>query len=96
MRSTLHEIASVLGVIAVALACGNRFFDMTMSALAHQTRFSIGLVRSLAGRPQGERLADVCREHAAITDAIERQDAAAAADAMHQHLQGGILRLFGR
>ena len=38
---------------AVAQACGNRFFSMTMSALAPQTRFSIGLSRSLAGRPQG-------------------------------------------
>ena len=40
---------------AVAQACGNRFFSMTMTALAPQTRFSIGLSRSLAGRPQGER-----------------------------------------
>ena len=40
---------------AVAQACGNRFFGMTMNALAPQTRFSIGLSRSLAGRPQGQR-----------------------------------------
>lgn len=81
---------------AVALACGNRFFSMTMAALGPQTRFSIGLVRSLAGRPQGERLADVCREHAAIATAIERQDAAAASRAMQDHLQGGITRLFAQ
>ena len=81
---------------AIAQASGNRFFSMTMAALAPQTRFSIGLVRSLAGRPQGERLADVCREHAAIASAIEQQDAAVAHAAMQNHLQGGIARLFGQ
>lgn len=81
---------------AVAQASGNRFFYMTVAALAPQTRFSIGLVRSLAGRPQGERLADVCREHAAIAEAIAAQDADGARTAMQAHLQGGIQRLFGQ
>lgn len=81
---------------SIAQACGNRFFSMTMAALEPQTRFSIGLVRSLAGRPRGERMADVCREHAAIEQAIERQDAAAARQAAEAHLQGGIARLFGQ
>ncbi|SEB05152.1 FadR/GntR family transcriptional regulator [Variovorax sp. YR216] len=80
---------------AVAQACGNRFFSMTMTALAPQTRFSIGLSRSLAGRPQGERRAGVCQEHAAVEQAIERQDADAARHAMEAHLRGGIARLFG-
>jgi DNA-binding FadR family transcriptional regulator len=80
---------------AVAQACGNRFFSMTMSALAPQTRFSIGLSRSLAGRPQGERRVGVCQEHAAIEHALEQQDANAARDAMASHLHGGIARLFG-
>lgn len=80
---------------AIAMACGNRFFSMTMAALAPQIRFSISLVRSLAGRPKGERLADVCREHAAIEQAIAQQDAAAARQAAESHLQGGIARLFG-
>ena len=81
---------------AVAQACGNRFFSMTMTALAPQTRFSIGLSRSLAGRPQGERRAGVCQEHAAVERAIEQQDAAAAREAMEAHLRGGIARLFGQ
>jgi len=80
---------------AVAQACGNRFFSMTMTALAPQTRFSIGLSRSLAGRPQGERRAGVCQEHIAVERAIEQQDAAAAREAMEAHLRGGIARLFG-
>jgi DNA-binding FadR family transcriptional regulator len=80
---------------AVARACGNRFFGMTMNALAPQTRFSIGLARSLAGRPQGERRTGVCQEHAAVELAIEQQDSAAARQAMEAHLRGGIARLFG-
>ena len=80
---------------AVAQACGNRFFSMTMSALAPQTRFSIGLSRSLAGQPQGTRRAGVCQEHAAVEQALEQQDAAAARQAMEAHLHGGIARLFG-
>jgi GntR family transcriptional repressor for pyruvate dehydrogenase complex len=80
---------------AIAQACGNRFFSMTMTALAPQTRFSIGLSRSLAGRPQGERRGGVCQEHAAVESAIERGDAQAARQAMESHLRGGIDRLFG-
>ncbi len=81
---------------AVAEACGNRFFSMTMSALAPQTRFSIGLSRSLSGRPQGARRVGVCQEHLAVEMALEHQDATAARQAMEAHLQGGIDRLFGR
>ncbi|MGJ7505811.1 FadR/GntR family transcriptional regulator [Variovorax sp. GT1P44] len=80
---------------AVAEACGNRFFSMTMTALAPQTRFSIGLSRSLAGRPQGERRMGVYREHAAVENAIGQRDADAARLAMESHLRGGIARLFG-
>ncbi|QHI99906.1 FCD domain-containing protein [Xylophilus rhododendri] len=80
---------------AISEACGNRFFAMTMAALAPQTRFSIGLARGLSGRPQGERLADVRREHLAVEEAIERQDAAGARAAAQAHLQAGIDRLFG-
>lgn len=80
---------------AVAQACGNRFFSMTMNALAPQTRFSIGLSRSLAGRPQGQRRTGVYHEHRAVERAVEQQDAAAAREAMEAHLRGGIARLFG-
>ncbi len=81
---------------AISQACGNRFFGMTIAAFAPQTRFSIGLVRSIAGKPRGERLADVCREHAHIEQAIAQQDAPAARQAMESHLRGGIARLFGQ
>ncbi|WP_409050724.1 FCD domain-containing protein [Variovorax guangxiensis] len=76
-------------------ACGNRFFGMTMTALAPQTHFCIGLSGSLAGRPRDSRRAGVCQEHAAIEAALKQQDAAAARQAMEAHLRGGIARLFG-
>ena len=78
---------------AVAQACGNRFFSMTMAALAPQTRFSIGLSRSLAGRPRRD---SVCHKHAAVERATECGDADAARHAVELHLRGGIDRLFGR
>lgn len=81
---------------AISQACGNRFFGMTIAAFAPQTRFSIGLVRSLGGRPRGERLADVCQEHAQIEHEIAQQNAEGAREAMQAHLRGGIARLFGQ
>lgn len=81
---------------AISQACGNRFFGMTIAAFAPQTRFSIGLVRSLGGRPKGERLSDVCQEHALVVQEIAQQNAAGARQAMQAHLRGGIARLFGQ
>lgn len=80
---------------AISRNCGNRFFSMTMSALVPQTRFSIELARQLSGRPQRESRSSVCIEHRAVFDAIARQDAAGARQAVESHLQGGIARLFG-
>lgn len=80
---------------AIAQASGNRFYGMTLAALAQQTRFAIGLVRSLGGRSRDDRLSDVRREHATIEAAIAQGDAAAARLAMEEHLKSGIDRLFG-
>ncbi|WPB58292.1 FadR/GntR family transcriptional regulator [Xylophilus sp. GOD-11R] len=80
---------------AIAQGCGNRFFAMTMSALAPQTRFSIQLARQLSGRAAGDRPSGVCAEHRAVVDAIARQDPLAARASMEAHLRGGIARLFG-
>lgn len=84
---------------AIAQASGNRFFALTIAALADQTRFSIRLVRELS--PPGAattpaRLEAVQREHAAIDAAIASGNPDAARQAMTAHLQGGIARLFGR
>ncbi|CAM3757545.1 FadR/GntR family transcriptional regulator [Bordetella tumulicola] len=80
---------------AIASASGNRFFGMTMAALAEQTRVSIKLIRELSPLPMVRRAVDVRNEHRAIGDAIKAADADAAREAMVAHLRGGMTRLFG-
>lgn len=80
---------------AIAQASGNRFFALTIAALADQTRFSIRLVRDLSQRHAPADFDAVKREHAAISAAIASGDPEAARRAMTSHLQGGISRLFG-
>ncbi|WP_353174741.1 FadR/GntR family transcriptional regulator [Paracandidimonas soli] len=80
---------------AIAVASGNRFFSMTMAALAEQTRIAIRLIRDLSPQPGIKRAADTRREHHAIDDAIRSRDPQAAHDAMMAHLRGGLERLFG-
>ena len=79
---------------AVAQASGNRYFQAAIAALGEQTRFSIGLVRKLASSAPRDRFAQVCREHAAIQEAIAGRNAETARRAMLAHLHGGITRLF--
>ncbi|OZI37533.1 hypothetical protein CAL29_03755 [Bordetella genomosp. 10] len=80
---------------AIAAASGNRFFSMTMNALAEQTRVSIKLIRELSPQPMVRRAVDVRNEHRAIDDAIRAGDPDAAREAMLNHLRGGLMRLFG-
>lgn len=99
-----HELASgqagfdadILFHLAIARASGNRFFVATLEALTEQMKFSIRLTRELSGRPAPERFAEICREHAHISAALESGDADAARKAMTDHLRGGIRRLFGQ
>lgn len=81
---------------AIAQASGNRFYVMTLGALAEQTRYSIGLIRELSARQPPLRALEVHAEHAAIEKAVAARDGEAAAAAMRAHLRGGILRLFGK
>ncbi|CAM4381112.1 FadR/GntR family transcriptional regulator [Bordetella muralis] len=80
---------------AIAAASGNRFFSMTMAALAEQTRVSIKLIRELSPLPMVRRAVDVRNEHRAIGEAIKAGNAEAARTAMVDHLRGGMTRLFG-
>ncbi len=80
---------------AIAAASGNRFFVMTMAALAAQTRVAIKLIRELSPQPMFRRAADVRHEHRAIEEAIRDGKPEAARKAMINHLQGGMARLFG-
>lgn len=79
---------------AIARASGNRFFALTLAAVAEQTRFSIRLTRDLSDRLPSDRRAEVAREHAAISTAIASGNPEAAREAMTAHLKGGIKRLF--
>ncbi|HEX2113627.1 MAG TPA: FadR/GntR family transcriptional regulator [Alphaproteobacteria bacterium] len=88
--------ADVLFHLAIARASGNRFFVATLEALTEQIKFGIRLTRELSDRPSAERFAEVCREHARISAALESGDADAARQAMTDHLRGGIRRLFGQ
>jgi DNA-binding FadR family transcriptional regulator len=80
--------------LAIARASGNRFFISTLAALSEQTRCAIRLIRELSDRSLEARFVDVDREHARILEGIASRDAAAARQAMAEHLQGGIRRLF--
>jgi GntR family transcriptional repressor for pyruvate dehydrogenase complex len=79
---------------AIAQASGNRFFSMTLAALAEQTRFSIQLIRQLSASPLEDRFDAVKREHASIDAAIAAGDVDAARESMNDHLRSGISRLF--
>ncbi|MFJ4291059.1 FCD domain-containing protein [Cupriavidus sp. NPDC089707] len=80
---------------AIAQASHNRFYMLTLAALAEQTRYSVQLIRELSDRPVQQHTLHVRAEHAAIERAIAARDAQAAAEAMKSHLRGGIQRLFG-
>ena len=82
--------------LAIAQATDNRFFALTLAAISDHVRFGVRLVRSLSARPLPSRLAEVCREHAKIEEAIGAGDSEAAREAMRAHLSRGIDRLFGR
>ncbi|SAK90133.1 GntR family transcriptional regulator [Caballeronia hypogeia] len=83
--------------MAVAQATGNRFFAHTLGALLEQMSFSIRLVRDLSGAsPVAPRRQAVIDEHARIVAAIDAGDAGRARDAMRDHIEGGIARLFNK
>lgn len=81
---------------AIAAASGNRFFSITMAALAEQARFSISLIRQLSSASRSARLDDIVQEHARVEEAISAGDVPGARAAMTAHLAAGIARLFGK
>lgn len=81
---------------AIAKASENRYLILTIAALMEHTRVAIRLVRELSPQPLMHRWRDVRAEHLRIDEAIAARDAAAAREAMTQHLRSGIGRLFPR
>ena len=81
---------------AIAKASENRYLILTIAALMEHIRVAIRLVRELSPQPMMHRWRDVRAEHLRIDEAIASRDAAAARQAMTQHLRSGIARLFPR
>jgi GntR family transcriptional repressor for pyruvate dehydrogenase complex len=80
--------------LAIARATRNRFFVITLQALRAPVLFGIHLTRSLSKRPPAQRLEEVLAEHRRIYRAIRNAEPDAAAQAMAQHVEAGISRLF--
>jgi len=80
---------------AIAKACDNNFYLMTMAAIREQRRMATRLIREFSAQPSFHRLRDIRKEHAAIDMAISRGDPQEARQAMVAHIRGGIARLFG-
>lgn len=79
---------------AIAKASTNRFFLPVIAGLAQQTQSAIQLTRQLADRPITERYAEIRAEHGRLCDRIKAKDSEGARQAMVDHLEGGIRRLF--
>jgi len=80
---------------AVAKASGNRFYAMTLAAMRDNRRLATQITREVSTQPRMSRLRDIVDEHTKIAEAVDRQDADAAREAMVAHLRGGIRRLLG-
>lgn len=99
----LDEVAAsgTLGVeedfdfhLAVCQASHNRFYVGMMEFLRENIISGMTLTRNLSLRRTADRLRRVQQEHYALLDAIARQDANAAFDAMATHLENARLRVF--
>lgn len=72
--------------LAVARATGNPFYVNSLSSLREQMMMGMGLIWNFSADSTDFREL-VTRHHEAIYDAIRRQDAEGARDAMRQHLR---------
>lgn len=80
--------------VSVAQASKNRFLVTSLQSLKRQAAFGIQLARSLSLARPHARLLEVQKEHEEICDAIRRQDAHAASQAMLNHLRNARRRVF--
>lgn len=78
--------------MAIARAAKNHYFDEFMTFLSARIRTSIAVARDNTARHAGWG-ARVQAEHAAVSEAIARRDAAAARAAMRSHLVNAAVRL---
>jgi DNA-binding FadR family transcriptional regulator len=101
---TLQQVIETEGIgakddfgfhLAVARASKNQFFITSLSFIHEQVEFSMNLSRNLSLVKSIERQQLVQQEHLAVLDAIRRRDASGAQQAMREHLENAMVRMFG-
>lgn len=79
---------------AIAAATHNSFYLRTIAAIARPVEVGMQVARALSSGRQGERLTTTIAEHRSILDALVNGNAEAAQNAMRQHLESTIRRVF--
>src|SRR5215469_13793466 len=81
--------------MAVARASKNQFFITALSGIQEQMVFSMNLSRNLSLVKSIERQRIVQQEHLEVLEAIQAREAERAAQAMRDHLEHAVSRMFG-
>ncbi|CAG9232868.1 GntR family transcriptional regulator [Paraburkholderia tropica] len=81
--------------MAVARASKNQFFITALSGIQEQMVFSMNLSRNLSLVKSIERQRIVQQEHLEVLEAIQARNAERAAQAMRDHLEHAVSRMFG-
>jgi GntR family transcriptional regulator, transcriptional repressor for pyruvate dehydrogenase complex len=81
--------------MAVARASKNQFFITALSGIQEQMVFSMNLSRNLSLVKSIERQRIVQQEHLEVLEAIQARDSERAAQAMRDHLEHAVSRMFG-
>ncbi|MFD1561388.1 FadR/GntR family transcriptional regulator [Paraburkholderia silviterrae] len=81
--------------MAVARASKNQFFITALSGIQEQMVFSMNLSRNLSLVKSIERQRIVQQEHLEVLEAIQARDVPRAAQAMRDHLEHAVSRMFG-
>lgn len=81
--------------MAVARASKNQFFITALSGIQEQMVFSMNLSRNLSLVKSIERQRIVQQEHFEVLEAIQARDVQRASQAMRDHLERAVSRMFG-
>ncbi|MBN3854185.1 MULTISPECIES: FadR/GntR family transcriptional regulator [unclassified Paraburkholderia] len=81
--------------MAIARASKNQFFITALSGIQEQMVFSMNLSRNLSLVKSIERQRIVQQEHLEVLEAIQARDVARASQAMRDHLEHAVNRMFG-
>ncbi|RJF92792.1 FadR/GntR family transcriptional regulator [Noviherbaspirillum saxi] len=93
-RGTLGTDEDFAFHLAIAAASKNHLFYSVLLSIKDQTRFSMSLSRNLSRDRSVARQMIAQQEHRAVIDAIIRQDAVGARNAMHAHITQALNRIF--